>query len=72
MSKVLNCKNGLADRILTLYGQRDSISLDETAHMLIICTNRVCRLCRLYDALYMNKHIQSIIQPTKTTQSGSW
>ena len=40
MSKVLNCKNGLADRILTLYGQHDSISLDETAHMLIIFTNR--------------------------------
>ena len=30
-SKVLNCKNGLADRILTLYDQHDSISLDETA-----------------------------------------
>ena len=31
MSKVLNCKNGLADRILTLNDQHDSISLDETA-----------------------------------------
>ena len=31
MSKVLDCKNGLADRILNFYGQRDSISLDETA-----------------------------------------
>ena len=30
MSKVLDCKNGLADRILNFYGQRDSISLDET------------------------------------------
>ena len=30
-SKVLNCKNELADRILTLHGQRDYISLDETA-----------------------------------------
>ena len=29
--KILNCENGLVDRILILYGQRDSISLDETA-----------------------------------------
>ena len=56
-SNVLNCKNGLADRILTLYGQRDSISLDETAQYADnLYQSPIKNLNHLYEQTYPKHH----------------
>ena len=56
-SKVLNCKNGLANRILTLYGQRDSISLDETAQYADnLYQSPIKNLNHLYEQTYTKHH----------------
>ena len=55
--KILNCKNGLADRILILYGQRDSISLDETAQFADnLDQSPIKNLNHLYERIYTEHH----------------
>ena len=55
--KILNCKNGLADRILILYGQRDSISLDETAQFAHnLDRSPMKNLNHLYERIYTEHH----------------
>ena len=55
--KILNCKNGLADRILILYGQRDSISLDETAQFADnLDQSPIKNLNHLYERIYREPH----------------
>ena len=56
-SKVLNCKNRLAHRILTLYGQRDSISLHETAQYADnLYQSPIKNLNHLYEQTYTKHH----------------
>ena len=56
-SNVLNCKNGLADRILTLYGQHDYISLDETAQYADnLYESPIKNLNHLYEQTYTKHH----------------
>ena len=56
-SNFLNCKNGLADRILTLYGQRDSISLHETAQYADnLYQSPIKNLNHLYEQTYTEHH----------------
>ena len=56
-SKVLNWKNGLADRILTLYGQPDSISLDERAQYADnLYQLPIKNLNHLYEQTYTEDH----------------
>ena len=56
-SKVFNCQNGLTDRILTLYGQRDSISLDETAQYADnLYQLPIKNLNHLYEQTYIEHH----------------
>ena len=55
--KVLNCKNGLADRILILYGQRDSISLYGTAQYADnLDQSPIKNLKQLYGRIYTENH----------------
>ena len=61
--KIFKLQNGLGDKILNLYDQRDSISLDETAQY----------ADNLYYSRVKNlKHKQSIIPLTKRRYSDSW
>ena len=56
-SNVLKCKNGLADRILTLYVQRDSTSLDETAQYADnLYRSPIKNLNHLYEQTYTKHH----------------
>ena len=55
--KILNCKNGLADRILILYGQHDSISLDETAQFANnLDQSPIKNLNHYYERIYTRHH----------------
>ena len=63
--KILNCKNGLAGRIMILYGQRDSISLDETAEYADnLDESPIKNLNHLYERIYTEHNPTQLAKKT--------